>query len=142
MTAIGSDHGGFNLKQQIIFYLEEKNIPYKDFGTYTTESVDYPVYAGKVSEAVLSGEYENGILICTTGIGISIAANRNKGIRAAVCTDTYTARMTRLHNNANILCLGGAVVGYGLALQIVETFLNTDFSNEEKHIRRILMMQK
>lgn len=140
MIAIGSDHGGYELKKQIMEYLDGKNIEYSDFGTYSTDSVDYPVYAEKVCAAILSGQCDKGILICTTGIGISIVANRKKGIRAAVCTDTYTAKMTRLHNNANVLCMGGGVIGAGLAAEITETFLTTDFSNEEKHLRRISMM--
>lgn len=140
MIAIGSDHGGYELKKQIMEYLDGKNIEYSDFGTYSTDSVDYPVYAEKVCVAILSGQCDKGILVCTTGIGISIVANRKKGIRAAVCTDTYTAKMTRLHNNANVLCMGGGVIGAGLAAEITETFLNTEFSNEEKHLRRISMM--
>lgn len=140
MIALGSDHGGYELKKQIAAYLDSKNIQYTDFGTYSLDSVDYPVYAEKVCEAVLSNQCDKGILVCTTGIGISIAANRKEGIRAAVCTDTYTAKMTRLHNDANVLCLGGGVIGSGLALEIAEVFLTTEFSNEEKHIRRISMM--
>ena len=118
--ALGSDHGGFELKQEIIKYLEEKKIEYKDYGCYSTESTDYPIYAKKVAHGILEGECELGILVCGTGIGISITANKIKGIRAAVCTDCFTAEATRLHNDANILALGGRVVGPGLADKIVE----------------------
>ena len=141
MIALGCDHGGYELKQEIIKYLEENNIEYKDFGCDSLESVDYPVYGKKVAEAIVNGECENGILICGTGIGISITANKFKGIRAALCTDCFTAEATRLHNNANILAMGGRVVGPGLALKIVDTFLDTPFSNDERHIRRINMIE-
>ena len=117
MIAIGCDHGGF--------------------GTYTEESCDYPDYGKAVAHAVASGEYDRGILICGTGIGISIAANKVRGIRAAVCGDCFSAEATRLHNDANILALGARVVGPGLALKIVDTFLDTPFSNDERHLRRI-----
>lgn len=137
MIGIGCDHGGFVLKQEIIKYLSENNIEFNDFGCYSEESVDYPEYARKVANAVADGTCEKGILICGTGIGISIAANKVKGIRAAICHDTFSARATRLHNDANILAMGGRVVGPGLALDIVDIFLNTEFSNEERHIRRI-----
>lgn len=135
--ALGCDHGGFELKQEIIKYLEEKNIEYVDFGCYNTESVDYPVYAKKVANAVVSKEADKGILICGTGIGISITANKIKGIRAALCHDCFSAEATRLHNDANVLAMGGRIVGPGLAVKIVDTFLNTEFSNDERHIRRI-----
>ena len=141
MIALGSDHGGYELKQEIIKYLKENEIEYKDFGCYSTESCDYPVYAKDVAAAVAGGECEKGILICGTGIGISIAANKVKGIRAAVCTDCFTAEATRLHNDANILALGGRVVGPGLAVKITDTFLNTDFSGDERHIRRISQIE-
>ncbi len=142
MIAVGCDHGGFALKKVIIDYLKEKNIEYKDFGTYTEESADYPVYAKKVAEAVLSGEAEKGILICGTGIGVSIAANKYKGIRCALCGDVFSAKATRAHNDSNILALGGRVVGAGLALEITEAWLNTEFSGEERHKRRIDMIEK
>ena len=129
MIALGCDHGGYELKQEIKKYLDEKEIEYKDYGCDSLDSVDYPVYAKKVAHAILDGECEKGILICGTGIGISITANKFKGIRAAVCTDCFTAEATRLHNDANILALGGRVVGPGLALKIVDTFLNTPFSH-------------
>lgn len=141
MIAIGSDHGGFELKSEIIKHLKERNIEVSDYGTYTNESCDYPVYAKKVAEAVLSGECEFGILICGTGIGISIAANKIKGIRAALCHDCFSAEATRSHNNANILALGARVIGVGHALKIVDTFLDTPFSNDERHIRRIKLIE-
>lgn len=137
MIALGCDHGGYELKQEIISHLESKGIAYRDYGSFSPEPADYPEYAHIVAHAVVNGECEKGILICGTGIGISIAANKVKGIRAAVCTDCFTAEATRLHNDANILALGGRVVGPGLALKIVDTFLNTPFSGEERHSRRI-----
>lgn len=137
MIGIGCDHGGYALKKEIIKYLEDNKVEYKDFGCYNEDSVDYPIYAKKVANAVVSGECEKGILICGTGIGISIAANKVKGIRAALCHDCFSAQATREHNNANILAMGGRVVGPGLAVKIVDTFLNTEFSNDERHIRRI-----
>lgn len=137
MIAIGCDHGGYELKMEIIRHLEERKLEYKDFGCNSTEAVDYPEYAKAVAEAVVSGEADKGILICGTGIGISIAANKIKGIRAAVCTDCFTAEATRLHNDANILAMGGRVVGPGLAVKITDTFLDTEFSYEERHVNRI-----
>lgn len=142
MLALGCDHGGFELKQEIIGYLEEYKIPYKDFGCDSNKSVDYPIYARKVGKAIQSGECDKGILICGTGIGISIAANKMKGIRAALCTDCFCAEATRQHNNANVLALGGRVVGPGLAVKIVDTFLNTEFSGEERHQRRIDLIEE
>ena len=135
--AIGSDHGGFTLKQEIVKYLTKKNIDFEDFGCYSEKSCDYTEYGRAVAEAVAAGKYEKGILICGTGIGISITANKVRGIRCALCSDCFSAEATREHNDANILALGGRVVGSGLALKIVDTFLNTPFSNEERHIRRI-----
>ncbi len=137
MIALGCDHGGYALKQEIIKYLDEHGLEYRDFGTYSTESCDYPEYARAVAEAILGGVCDRGILICGTGIGISIAANRFPGIRAANCTDCFMAEATRQHNDANILALGGRVVGVGTALKIVDTFLNTEFSHDERHQRRI-----
>jgi ribose 5-phosphate isomerase B len=137
MIAIGSDHGGFDLKQASIKFMEENNIPFKDFGCYDKNSCDYPMYGKAVANAVASGECEKGIVVCTTGLGISMAANKVKGIRCAVCADTFSAKMTRLHNDANVLSLGGGIVGPNLGVEIASTFLNTEFSNEEKHIRRI-----
>ena len=142
MIALGCDHGGYELKQEIKKYLDEKGIEYKDFGCDSTASVDYPVYAKKVAKAIQSGECEKVILICGTGIGISITANKFKGIRAALCTDCFCAEATRLHNDANVLALGGRVVGPGLAVKIVETFLNTPFSGDERHARRIAQMEE
>ncbi|WP_238906077.1 ribose 5-phosphate isomerase B [Clostridium sp. YIM B02506] len=134
--AIGCDHGGYNLKGEIINYLESKSIEYKDYGTFTKESCDYPDYALNVAEAVVSKEYDFGILICGTGIGISIAANKVPGVRAALCSDTFSAHATREHNNANILALGERVVGPGLAIDIVDTFLNSKFQGD-RHQNRI-----
>lgn len=142
MIAIGSDHGGYDLKQVVIGYLEEKGIPYRDFGCPDKNSCDYPVFGRAAAEAVASGECEKGIVICTTGIGISMVANKVPGVRCALCQDSFSAKMTRLHNNANVLALGGGIVGPNLALEIVETFLNTEFSNEEKHIRRINLIEQ
>ena len=142
MIALGCDHGGYELKQEIIKYLEEKNIPYKDFGCHSTEAVDYPSYARMVGKAIQTGECEKCILICGTGIGISIAANKMKGIRAALCTDCFCAEATREHNDANVLALGGRVVGPGLAVKIVDTFLNTEFSHAERHQKRIDLIEE
>ena len=141
MIALGCDHGGYELMQEVIKYLEEHGLEYKNYGTYSTDSCDYPDYAKKVAEAILAGECEKGILICGTGIGISITANKFKGIRAALCSDCFSAEATRLHNNANILAMGGRVVGPGLAVKIVDTFLNTPFSNDERHKRRIAKIE-
>lgn len=137
MIAIGSDHGGFALKQAVMKHLEERGFPYHDYGTYSEESCDYPDYGKAVAHAVADGDCEFGILICGTGIGISITANKVRGIRAALCSDCFSAEATRLHNDANILAMGARVLGEGLALKIVDTFLDTPFSNDERHIRRI-----
>ncbi len=137
MIAVGSDHGGFELKKAICRHLADRGLEYKDFGTYTNESCDYPEFGKAVAKAVASGECKSGIIICGTGIGISIAANKVPGIRAALCGDCFSAEATRLHNDANILALGARVTGEGLALKIVDTFLDTPFSNDERHIRRI-----
>lgn len=137
MIAIGCDHGGYELKQEIKKHLEERGLEYKDYGCDSLASVDYPDYGRAVANAVANGDVEKGILICGTGIGISIAANKVKGVRAALCTDCFMAEATRQHNDANVLALGGRVVGVGLALKIVDTFLDTEFSNDERHIRRI-----
>ena len=137
VIAIGCDHGGFALKQEIVKHLTKKGIDFEDFGSFSEASCDYTDFGKAVAEAVASGKYEKGILICGTGIGISITANKIKGIRCALCSDCFSAEATREHNDANILALGGRVVGVGLALKIVDTFLNTPFSNEERHIRRI-----
>ncbi|MFG6394575.1 MAG: ribose 5-phosphate isomerase B [Lachnospiraceae bacterium] len=141
MIALGSDQGGYGLKQEVIKHLQEKGIEYKDYGSYDEKSCDYPVYAKKVANAVVSGECDKGILICGTGIGISIAANKVKGIRAALCHDVFSAQATREHNDANILAMGARVIGPGHALKIVDTFLETEFSNEERHVRRVNMIE-
>jgi ribose 5-phosphate isomerase B len=141
MIAIACDHGGYELKLEIIKYLEQQKLEYQDFGCDSTEAVDYPIYARKVTTAIKSGQCDKGILICGTGIGISIAANKVPGIRAALCSDCFSAEATRLHNNANILALGGRVVGPGLAVKIVDTFLNTEFSGAERHQRRIDLIE-
>ena len=141
MIALGCDHGGYELMQEVIKYLEEHGLEYKNYGTYSTDSCDYPDYAKKVAEAILAGECEKGILICGTGIGITIAANRYEGIRAANCTNSFMAEATREHNDANILGRGARVIGVGTALKIVDTFLNTPFSNDERHKRRIAKIE-
>ena len=142
MIGIGSDHGGFALKEVIKKHLEERGLEYRDYGTYSSASCDYPVDGRAVAKAVAAGECELGILICGTGIGISITANKVPGIRAALCSDCFSAEATRQHNNANILALGARVLGEGLALKIVDTFLDTPFSNDERHVRRISMIEE
>ena len=137
MIALGSDHAGFELKQAIIKHLEERKIEYKDYGPYSAESVDYAVYAEKTAKGVVGGECTLGILCCGTGVGISIAANKVRGIRACCCSDKFSAEMTRLHNDANMLCLGGRVVTPEQAIELVDIFLDTPFSGEERHVRRI-----
>ena len=136
-VAIGCDHGGINLKPVLIDYLEKKGIEFKDFGTFTKDSCDYNDYAEKVANAVAHGEFDRGILICGTGIGMSIVANKVKGIRCAHCHDVFSAKMTRLHNDANVIAMGERVIGPGLMLEIVDAFLNTDFSFDERHVRRV-----
>lgn len=137
MIALGCDHGGYGLKQEIVSYLNKNHIEFMDHGCYNEESCDYPVFAKAVGNSIIEGKCDKGILICGTGIGIAIAANKIKGIRAAVCSDCYSAEATRLHNDANVLALGARVIGPGLAIKIIDTFLNTEFSNEERHICRI-----
>ena len=139
MIALGSDHAGLELKREIMKHLDELSLEYRDYGTYTSESCDYPVYGEAVGRAVASGECERGILVCGTGIGISIAANKVKGVRAAVCSDTFSAEMSRAHNDANIIAVGARVVGTGLALKIVDAFLNTPFEGG-RHQRRVGLM--
>lgn len=134
---MASDHGGFRLKSEIISFFERKGIEYRDLGTYSEESVDYPDYAQAVAEAVISGDFDLGVVCCGTGIGVSMAANKVPGIRAALCHDTFSARMAREHNNANVLTLGQRVVGPGLALDIVDAFLNAEFHSEGRHSRRV-----
>lgn len=142
MIGIGSDHGGFDLKQSVISYLKEQGFEYKDFGCMDKSSCDYPVYGRAVAEAVASGECEKGIVICTTGIGISMTANKVPGVRCALCADSVSAKLTRLHNDANVLAMGGGIIGENLALSIVDTFLHTDFSGEERHQRRVALIEK
>ncbi|MCH5257646.1 MAG: ribose 5-phosphate isomerase B [Lachnospiraceae bacterium] len=141
MIGIGSDHGGYDLKLSIIRYLEEHGLEYKDFGCMSKDSCDYPIYGRAVAEAVANGTCDRGIVICTTGIGISIAANKISGIRCAMCSDTVSAKLTREHNDANVLALGGSIIGENLALGIVDTFLNTEFSGDERHNRRIKLIE-
>ena len=135
--SIACDHGGYELKKVLIPYIRELGHEVEDLGCDSTDSVDYPAYGRAVAKAVASGQADRGIVICTTGIGISIAANRVKGIRAAVCTNGLMAKMTRLHNDANVLALGANIVGPGLAKEITEIFLSTEFSGGERHVRRI-----
>lgn len=142
MIAVGCDHGGFELKQKILAHLQERGFAYQDFGCDSTASVDYPVYGKAVAQAVASGRCEQGIVICSTGIGISIAANKVPGIRCALCGDCFSARATRQHNDANVLALGALVTGPGLALEIVDIFLDTPFSGEERHRRRISQLEE
>ena len=134
--AIGCDHGGYLLKQDILIWMEENDIEYEDFGCFSTESVDYPIYGEKVARAVAAGECDKGIVICTTGIGISIAANKVKGIRCAHCPDPLSAEMTRRHNDANVLALGAGMIGPNMGKRIVEVFLNTEFEGG-RHARRV-----
>lgn len=144
MIAIGSDHGGYELKKAIKKHLDEKGIEYKDFGTFSEESVDYPDYALKVAEAVASGEFDKGILLCGTGVGISIAANKVPGIRAAHVSDAFSARYSKEHNNANVLCMGGRVVGPGLAAILVDEWLNAEFQGgrHQKRLDKITEIEK
>lgn len=142
MIAIGCDHGGYELKLEIIQYLEREGIEYKDFGCNSAETADYPVYGRAVANAVASGVCEKGILICGTGIGMSIVANKVPGVRCALCTDCFSAEMTRRHNDTNVMTLGARTTGSGLALKIVDVWLNTPFSNDERHIRRIGMIEE
>ena len=139
MIALACDHGGISLKKEIAKWLENKGIAYKDFGTHTEESCDYPVYGAMAARAVASGECERGIIFCGTGIGISIAANKVKGIRCVVCTEPFSAKLSRQHNNSNMLALGARVVGTELAKMIVEEWLNAEFEGE-RHQKRIDMI--
>lgn len=142
MIAIGCDHGGYDLKMKVVEYLKAHDISVKDVGCDSKESCDYPAYGRAVGKAVASGECEKGIVICTTGIGISISANKVPGVRAALCGDILSAQLTRLHNDANVLAMGAGIIGENLALAIVETFLNTEFSGEERHMRRISLIEQ
>ena len=136
MIALGCDHGGYELLQEVKAHLDKRGLEYKDFGTYSTDSVDYPDYASKVARAVQSGECERGIVICTTGIGISIAANKVRDIRCALCSEPLSAEMTRRHNNANMLAMGAGMIGKNMAERIVEGFLSTEFEGG-RHERRV-----
>lgn len=140
MIAIGCDHSALALKSAILQHLDEQNIPYKDFGTYTEDSCDYPDIAKPVCEAIKDGTCERGILICGTGIGISIAANKIKGIRCALCHDYFSAKYTRLHNDSQIIAFGARVIGSGLACELVDVFLNTPFEGGKHAIRVNKMM--
>ena len=142
MIALGSDHGGFDLKEAVKKHLEERGLEYKDFGTNDKNSCDYPEFGRAAAEAVASGECEKGIVICTTGIGISMVANKVKGVRCALCSETTSARLTREHNDANVLAMGGGLVGELLAMEIVDVFLDTPFSGLEKHSRRISKIEQ
>ncbi|MEG1719106.1 MAG: ribose 5-phosphate isomerase B [Clostridia bacterium] len=135
MISIGCDHGGFELKETIIKHLTENNILFKDFGIYEEKSCDYPDIASVVAKSIQKKEASLGILICGTGIGMSISANKFKNIRAACCSDTFSARYTRMHNNANILCIGGRVIGSGLAIDMIDLFLNTEFEGGRHQLR-------
>ena len=137
MIAIGSDHAGYGLKQIVIQHLDDLGIAFNDYGTYSSMSCDYPDFAEAVCQAIMKGQADKGILICGTGIGMSMAANRHREIRAALCDNCYSAKATREHNDANVLCMGARVLGEGLAIQIVDTFLETEFSNGANHVRRI-----
>ena len=141
MIAIGSDHGGFDLKEKVKAHLLEKGYEVKDVGCYEKVSVDYPTFGHAVAKAVAAGECEKGIVICTTGIGISITANKTPGIRCALCSEPLSAKMTRLHNDANVLAMGAALVGDMMAMEIVDTFLGTAFSGDERHQRRIDLIE-
>jgi ribose 5-phosphate isomerase B len=138
---IGCDHGGYDLKEKVVEHLREKGFIVEDMGCHSKEAVDYPIYGKKVAKAVSTGSCDRGIVICTTGIGISITANKFPGVRCALCSDCFSAEATRLHNDANVLALGAGVVGELLALRIVDTFLSTDFSNVERHINRVKMIE-
>ena len=135
--SIGCDHGALALKNKLVSWLEAKGHEVKDFGTYTLDSCDYPEFAAAAAKAVASGECEKGIVLCTTGIGVSISANKVDGIRCALLADVWSAKMTRLHNDTNMMALGAGVVGENLALEIVDTWLTTEFSGDERHQRRI-----
>ena len=139
--SIGWGHGGYLLKEKVVKHLQDKGYDVEDVGCYSLESCDYPVYGKKVAKSVSEGKCDRGIVICTTGIGISITANKFKGVRAALCSDCFSAEATRLHNDANVLALGAGVVGELLALKIVDIFLNTEFSQVERHINRVRQIE-
>ncbi len=135
--ALAADHGGFRLKDKLVAHLNAKGIETVDFGTNTADSIDYPDLAHPLCEAVASGECDLGVLVCSTGIGMSMAANKHKGIRAACCSETISAGLTRAHNNANVLCLGEFIVGEHTAKEMVDIFISTPFSEGERHVRRV-----
>ena len=135
--SVGCDHGALALKNKLVSHLEKQGYEVRDFGTYTLDSCDYPEFAAAAAKAVASGECEKGIVLCTTGIGVSISANKIDGIRCALLSDVWSAKMTRLHNDTNVMALGAGVVGQMLALEIVDTWLGTEFSHNERHQRRI-----
>lgn len=140
--AIGCDHAGIEIKNVVIAHLHKRGIEVKDVGTHTTESCHYPVFADAVCKKVTSGKCELGILICGTGIGMSMAANKHKGIRAACCSDTFSAKLTREHNDANVLCFGERVVGAGLATELVDAFLDAEYLNNGNHVIRVAMLNE
>ena len=142
MIAIGSDHGGFDLKQKVMAHLQERGLEYKDYGCADKSSCDYPVYGAAVAKAVASGKCDRGIVICTTGIGISITANKVKGIRCALCGDPVSARLTRAHYDAYVLAMGASIIGESVALNIVDIFLDTEFSGVERHQRRVDLIEQ
>lgn len=139
--AIGNDHAGVNLKREIVALLKDMSIEVEDFGCYDTASVDYPDVARPVAEAVANGTFDRGILICGTGIGVSVTANKVRGVRAALCHDTFSAHSSLEHNNANVLCMGARVIGVGAALEVVRTWVNARFSGEERHARRVAKIE-
>lgn len=141
MIAIGCDQAGYAFKLKVMEHFDEIGVEYKDFGTYSSESTDYPIYAKAVGHAVADGECEFGVLICGTGIGMSITANKIRGIRACICHTRYEAEITRLHNDSNVICIGARVLALETAIDCIDIFLNTKFSEEERHVRRIKMIE-
>lgn len=137
---LGADHGGYELKNTVKAHLLSLGYEVTDVGTDSAQSCDYPIFASRLCKKIQSGEAELGILVCGTGIGMSMAANKHRGIRAACCSDTFSARLTRLHNNANILCIGARVVGAGLAIDLVEAFINAEFEGD-RHIKRLSLIE-
>ncbi|MBI2842215.1 MAG: ribose 5-phosphate isomerase B [Armatimonadetes bacterium] len=140
--ALGSDHAGFRLKEDIKEFLQSEGYDFEDFGAFSEDSMDYPDIARSAAEAVAEGKFDRGVLICGTGLGVSITANKVRGIRAALCSDEYTARMSRQHNNANILALGGRVIGVELAREIVRVFLTTGFDAGSRHAKRVAKIER
>lgn len=140
--ALGCDHAGYDLMQQVKEHLKKRGVEFEDFGTYSTESCHYPVFAEKACRAVVEGKCDRGILICGTGVGISIAANKVHGIRASLCNDLFTARLTRQHNDANVLCMGGRVIGVEVALDIVDIWLDTQYLNSGNHPARLKLIEE